>query len=129
MPMKQTQTQTHPHRPDLRRRAERLIAALDATPAPQTLPDIMRAARTLMVIDRLLSQLWKTPPVKSGRQPMAEPVDVALTVPDDARSRDIATTPSLNRHQRRLQAAQERNTRSDGKSIIRRETSSFPLSP
>ena len=127
MPM--TQTQTHPHRHDLRRRAERLIAALDATPAPQTLPDIMRAARTLMVIDRLLTQLWKTPPVKSGRQPMAEPVDVAPTVPDDARSRDIATTPSLNRHQRRLQAAQERNTRSDGKSIIRRETSSFPLSP
>ncbi|WP_303831057.1 hypothetical protein [Asticcacaulis taihuensis] len=124
-----TQTQAHPHRPDLRRRAERLIAALDATPVPQTLPDIMRAARTLMVIDRLLSQLWKTPPVKSGRQPMAEPVDVAPTVPDDAPSPDIATTPPLNRHQRRLQAAQERNTSSDGKSIIRRETSSFPLSP
>lgn len=89
----------------------------------------MRAARTLMVIDRLLTQLWKTPPVKSGRQPMAEPVDVAPTVPDDARTPDIATTPPLNRHQRRLQAAQERNTRSDGKSIIRRETRSFPLSP
>ncbi|MCR6658344.1 MAG: hypothetical protein NVV72_02995 [Asticcacaulis sp.] len=124
----ETQIQAHPHRPDLRRRAERLIAALDATPAPQTLSDIMRAARTLMVIDRLLTQLWPTPTAKSGRQPMAEPVDVAPTVPDDNRTPDIATPPPLNRHQRRLQAAQERHVRTDAP-LSAVKPVPFPLSP
>ena len=115
-----TCTDTHPHRPDLRHRAERLIAALDAAPAPQTLPDIMRAARALIVIDRLLTQLWKTPPAKTGRQPMTKlgaGATAAEPLPDDA-GRTIlpvmTVTPPLNRHQRRLQAAQGRNTRTDG---------------
>ena len=115
-----TCTAPHPHRADLRRRADRLIAALDTTPAPQTLPDIMRAARTLMVIDRLLSQLWATPPAKSGRQPIAEPTDAS---PDDTDMATVtAATPTLNRHQRRLQAAQDRNARLDGDPLARRET-------
>lgn len=132
MPMTQieTQIQAHPHRPDLRRRAERLLAALDATPAPQTLPDIMRAARALMVIDRLLTQLWKSPTAKSGRQAMAEPMDVAPTVPDDAGSDDACktlppvagATPPPNRHQRRLQAAQGRNVQPDSDLSLRKET-------
>ncbi|HTN41062.1 MAG TPA: hypothetical protein VLZ84_07925 [Asticcacaulis sp.] len=112
-----TCTDTHPYRPDLRHRAERLIAALDAAPAPRTLPDIMRAARTLIVIDRLLTQLWKTPPARSGRQPMTKPgagATAAEPLPDDA-GRTIlpvmAVTPPLNRHQRRLQAARDRSAR------------------
>ena len=127
MPM----TQTHPHRPDLRRRAERLIAALDATTAPQTLPDIMRAARTLMAIDRLLTQLWKTP-AKAGRQEAGTQKTPTHDGLSDDTGRTIApatAAPPLNRHQRRQQAAQGRHVRTDGKSLIRRETSSLPLSP
>ena len=114
-----TCTDTHPHRPDLRQRAERLIAALDTAPAPQTLPDIMRAARTLILIDRLLTQLWKTPPAKSGRPPMADPgagATAAEPLPDEAGRTilpAIAVTPPLNRHQRRLQAARDRCVRPD----------------
>ena len=114
-----TCTDTHPHRSDLRRRADRLIAALDAVPAPQTLPDIMRAARALMVIDRLLSQLWTTTPAKSGRQP------VTAVVPDAPPDTDMATVmpaaPPPNRHQRRLQAARDRHP-PDGNSLPHRET-------
>ena len=107
---------THPHRPDLRRRAERLIAALDVTPAPHTLPDIMRAARTLMVIDRLLTQLWKAPPARSGRhtagtQNMSDHDGLSADVAEPAPA--VLVTPPLNRHQRRLQAAQARSIRPD----------------
>ena len=119
-------TQIHPHRSDLRRRADRLIAALDTAPAPQTLPDIMRAARALMVIDRLLSQLWATAPAKSGRHPVNT---VAPDAPPDALSPDDTTlatvrpaTPPLNRHQRRQQAAQDRSARPDSAPLPRRET-------
>ena len=123
-----TCTDTHPHRPDLRQRAERLIAALDTAPAPQTLPDIMRAARTLMVIDRLLTQLWKTPPAKAARQPMSEPgagATAAEPLPDDAGRTilpAIVAPPPLNRHQRRLQAARDRNARPDADTLPHRET-------
>lgn len=122
-----TCTDTHPHRFDLRRRADRLISALDAVPAPQTLPDIMRAARALMIIDRLLSQLWRMPTAKSARQPVAEVCDAPLadSLSDDAgRARPpvMAVTPPLNRHQRRLQAAQDRSARPDADAHPRRET-------
>ena len=118
-------TQPHPHRTDLRRRADRLIAALDTTPAPQTLPDIMRAARALMVIDRLLGQLWATAPAKSGRQPVntAAPDAPDASSPDDtAMATARTTTPVLNRHQRRQQAAQDRSARPDSAPLPRRET-------
>jgi hypothetical protein len=100
-----TQTDMHPHRSDLRRRADRLIAALDAAPAPQTLPDIIRTARALMIIDRLLTQLWKTPSAKPARQP-ASPPDARA---DDTAIATAGATPPLNRHQRRQQAAQDRS--------------------
>jgi hypothetical protein len=117
-----TQTDTHPHRSDLRRRADQLIAALDAMPAPQTLPDIMRTARALMVIDRLLSQLWKIRAAKPGRQSITETPTVpsADSLPDDVGTTTppvmatvTAATPPLNRHQRRLQAARDRSIRPD----------------
>lgn len=132
MLMTQTQTQAHPHRPDLRRRAERLISALDDTPAPQTLTDIIRAARTLMVIDRLLTQLWKTSPVKSERPPavsQAAPADGGHS--DDTAEPALAAfdAPPLNRHQRRLKAAQERHVRHDSDLSLRKETGSLPRSP
>jgi hypothetical protein len=116
-----TCTDTHPHRPDLRRRAERLIAALDAVPAPQTLTDIIRAARALMIIDRLLGQLWKTPPAKSARQPVTAVAPDAS--PDDTDMAIVrAAVPPPNRHQRRLQAARERSARPDGHAPSRHET-------
>jgi len=102
-----TQTDTHPHRADLRRRADRLIAALDAAPAPQTLPDIIRAARALMIIDRLLGQLWKTPPAKPVQHPVSPPNALA----DDTAMATADATAPLNRHQRRQQAAQDRSPR------------------
>jgi len=120
-----TSTDPHPHRSDLRRRADRLIAALDTAPAPQTLPDIMRAARALMIIDRLLSQLWTAAPTKSGRQPVppiapeAPPEDTTGTAPPVMETVKTAPPP-LNRHQRRLQAARDRNARPDGAPLPRR---------
>lgn len=119
-----TCTDTHPHRPDLRRRADRLLAALDAAPAPQTLPDIIRSARALMIIDRLLGQLWTALPARSGRRPTGEPADAAPTdpVPDDTHTPVTANAQPPNRHQRRQQAAQSRGTRPDANAQPHRET-------
>lgn len=121
-----TQTDTHPHRSDLRRRADRLLTALDAAPTPQTLPDIMRTARALMIIDRLLTQLWKTAPAKSGRQPVstADAADTA-PLPDETPGTApsaMAAAPPLNRHQRRQQAARDRGAHPDGDTRLHRET-------
>jgi hypothetical protein len=86
------QTHKHPHSQHLRDRSDQLIDALEALPAPQTLSDILRHARALMVLDRLLTQLWKTPSTRGAK----------TEVEDDAE-----VTP-LNRQQRRALAAQER---------------------
>ncbi len=86
----------------------------------------MRAARALMVIDRLLSQLWPATPVKSGRQAITRPVDLAppASLPDDAGKVTLPAmaagttgTPQPNRHQRRLQAAGDRKLRADSDAI------------
>jgi hypothetical protein len=87
------QTHKHPHSQHLRDRSEQLIQALDALPAPQSLADILRHARALMTLDRLLTQLWKTPPARSAKAEAVATDDVAVP---------------LNRQQRRAQAARDR---------------------
>ncbi|CAL4868731.1 hypothetical protein MMA231_03020 [Asticcacaulis sp. MM231] len=49
-----------PDRQRLRQRAAQLIAAFEAT-SPQTVTEITRAARALIVLDRMLTQLWAEP--------------------------------------------------------------------
>jgi hypothetical protein len=88
--------QKHPHSQTLRDRSDQLIQALEALPAPQTLGDILRHARALMALDRLLTQLWKAPSARAAKA--------------DAATDSLAdeTAAPLNRQQRRAQAARER---------------------
>ncbi|MFT4074044.1 MAG: hypothetical protein QM647_00840 [Asticcacaulis sp.] len=98
-----TQTDIHPDRPAMRDRAKALIAGFDALPAPQTLSDMLRTARLLMALDRLLTQLWKTPAEKTaGKTPQDTPLP--------ARKAEEAPQP-LNRQQRRALDAQNKAAR------------------
>lgn len=92
--MDMNQTDKHPHSQSLRNRGDQLIQALEALPAPQTLGDILRHARALMAVDRLLTQLWKAPSMRAAK----------------AEAADVEAVP-LNRQQRRALAAQDRTTR------------------
>jgi hypothetical protein len=88
-----TQIQTHPDRQAMRDRAQALIASFDALPAPQTLTDMLRTARLLMALDRLLTHLWKAPADKTLS------TRAAMTA---GKAPDSETPPQpLNRQQRR----------------------------
>jgi hypothetical protein len=87
----------------MRDRAQALIATFDALPAPQTLTDMLRAARLLMALDRLLTQLWKMPADKAGHK------HVATTEPEPAPETETDSAPtSLNRQQRRALEARNK---------------------
>lgn len=99
--MDMNQTDKHPHSQTLRDRGDQLIQALEALPAPQTLGDILRHARALMALDRLLAQLWKAPSAR-----------VAKANAESAATEADETAAPLNRQQRRAQAARERAVKS-----------------
>ncbi len=104
-----TQTCPSPNRPRLRDHAEKLLAAFESATPPQTYAEILRATRTLMAIDRLMTQLWKTPGEKTA--PRILPDDT-MPVTDEVAGMDVSSpeAPSYppNRHQRRAQASHDR---------------------
>lgn len=104
----------------MRDRAQALIAAFDARPAPQTLSDMLCAARLLMVLDRLLTQLWKMPADKAvGRCATAEA--------EPAPETDIALP--LNRQQRRALEARNKTVRGPSDTLKTLRRSLDPVMP
>jgi hypothetical protein len=104
-----TPLQAHPDRQRLHQRAEQLIAAFEET-APQTVTEITRAARALIVLDRMLVQLWTEPGDKPARRGKSTPPSAPATneAPEEEET-DTAPLP-LNRQQRRALAARTRAT-------------------
>lgn len=99
----------HPDRQRLRQRAEQLIAAFEAT-SSQTVSEITRAARALIVLDRMLVQLWTEPGDKPVRRSKSTPPN-APAKEEETPSEETGSAPlPLNRQQRRAQAARTRAT-------------------
>ncbi|MGZ3305453.1 MAG: hypothetical protein ACXU8U_06295 [Asticcacaulis sp.] len=85
----------------LRARARLLLDAFEATTLPETCADILRAARTLMAIDRMLAQLDRN----EARAQAASAPHQAPGIAAAAQTPPAPPSVPLNRHQRRAAAA------------------------
>lgn len=90
------QTPHIPAHPGLRQRADAILDALLNAPKPETYAEIIRAARAVLVVDKMLRQLW----------PADEMEDAGEAQPDEATA--VTRPAPLNRQQRRAKAARER---------------------
>ncbi|ESQ94519.1 hypothetical protein [Asticcacaulis benevestitus] len=139
--MTQPLTPSHIPLPDRQRlrqrqRAAQLIAAFEAT-SQQTVTEINCAARALIVLDRMLTQLWTEP----GDTPVRRAKNIAGSAPakddqtpdektsdEDTRSQDTGSEetgsapPPLNRRQHRALAARTRITPQATPSSLRCES-------
>lgn len=115
--MKQTHI-TASARQALRQRAQIILDALEAAARPETYAEIIRAARAVMVVGKMMQQLW--------------PEDDQTETEEAAADSAPAVSRPLNRHERRAEAAQQRSAhirRKDEQSLIKSITAEKPRRP